>query len=190
MPEKNDTALEYEVLLTPQLDALLRTARRLTRDLNDAEDLVQEAVLKGLRFFDRFEPGSNFKAWIFRILMNAFVNSYRRRRRQSATMDMEQAQDVIAQPPTTDPTRELSLRDREEAVLELVDDRIRQALDELPEQLRIVFMLNVLEDLKYREIAEILECPVGTVMSRLFRARAMLKDRLVHFAAEHRRNGG
>ena len=183
MPGNQDGAAQFEALVTPQLDAMLRTAQRLTKDANDAEDLVQETMLKGLRFFDRFEPNSNFKAWIFKILMNAFVNSYRKRKRQGPTVDMEVAAEVVAEE-KLDPSAdlELSFEDREEAVFELIDERIKQALLDLPEHLRVVFMLNVLEGLKYREISEILECPVGTVMSRLFRARSMLKERLIHFA--------
>ncbi len=182
MPGNQDGAAQFEALVIPQLDAMLRTAQRLTKDANDAEDLVQETMLKGLRFFDRFELGSNFKAWIFKILMNAFVNSYRRKKRQGPTVDMEVASEVAAEE-NPDPSAdiELSFAEREEAVFELIDDRIKQALLDLPEHLRVVFMLNVLEGLKYREISEILECPVGTVMSRLFRARSMLKERLIHF---------
>jgi RNA polymerase sigma-70 factor (ECF subfamily) len=183
IPGINDQATQFEDLVTPQLDAMLRTAQRLTKDANDAEDLVQDTMLKGLRFFDRFQPDSNFKAWIFKILMNAFVNSYRKKKRQGPTVDMEIAAEIVAEEPL-DPSSEvgLELPQRQEAIFEQIDERIKQALLDLPEHLRIVFMLNVLEDLKYREISEILDCPVGTVMSRLFRARGMLKERLAHFA--------
>lgn len=141
-------------------------------------------MLKGYRFFGRFEEGTNFKAWIFKILMNAFVNTYRARRRQKVAAEGEfdeEWDDPKAALPNVDADTFLA---REKAALETVDDRIKQALIELPESLRIVFMLSTLEDLKYREIADILDCPVGTVMSRLFRARAMLKERLRQFAEE------
>ena len=178
-------AERFEALVEPHVDALLRTAQRLTRDDGSAEDLVQDALLKGFRFFDRFEPETNFKAWIFKILMNAFVNTYRRRQRLGAQTDLDAAMEAVDEesiPATSDLADTYS--GRQAAVFELVDDRVRQALLDLPEHLRIVFMLAVIEDLKYREIADILECPVGTVMSRLFRARAMLRQRLEQFADE------
>jgi RNA polymerase sigma-70 factor (ECF subfamily) len=181
---KREPSLDFEHLVTPHLDALLRTAQRLTASSVDAEDLVQETLLKGYRFFGRFEEGTNFKAWIFKILMNAFVNTYRARRRQKFATEGEFDEewgDPKANQPQVDAE---TFSARERAALETVDDRIKQALIELPESLRIVFMLSTLEDLKYREIADILDCPVGTVMSRLFRARAMLKERLRQFAEE------
>ncbi len=188
---QEDTAKQFEVLVTPQLDAMLRTAQRLTKDSNDAEDLVQETMLKGLRFFDRFQDGSNFKAWIFKILMNAFVNTYRKKKRQGPTVDMEVASEIVADSSEDQGGNPLApFPEREEAIFELIDERIKHALLDLPEHLRIVFMLSVLEDLKYREIANILGCPVGTVMSRLFRARGMLKERLIHFAELARTSRG
>ena len=183
MTTGEDNRIAFEALVTPHLDAMLRTAQRLTKDGTEAEDLVQEAMLKGYRFFERFERDSNFKAWIFKILMNAFVNNYRQKKRRGPTVDVDILADALPHESGSNVADNAeSFGAREAAVFELVDDRIRQALMELPEHLRIVFMLNVVEDLKYREIADVLDCPVGTVMSRLFRARAMLKERLEHFA--------
>jgi RNA polymerase sigma-70 factor, ECF subfamily len=178
-------ASEFESLATPHLDALLRTAERLTRSASDAEDLLQDTLLKGYRFFDRFERGTNFKAWIFKILMNAFVNTYRSRRRANLATDVDLEEEVRdAPPPGEDAESGETFTRREAMVFDLVDDRVKQALLDLPESLRIVFMLSTLEDLKYREIADVLGCPVGTVMSRLFRSRAILKERLLHYAQE------
>ncbi len=179
MAAQSDLASQYEALASPHLDALLRTARRLVRDANEAEDLVQDALLKGFRFFDRFEQESNFKAWIFKILMNTFVNLYRQKRRRGPTVDADMAAEVEAEERPGAEVEEIpSFAGREEAILELVDERIKQAVLDLPEHLRLVFSLSAVEDLKYREIADVLDVPVGTVMSRLFRARAMLKERL------------
>jgi len=183
MAAQPDLASQFEALASPHLDALLRTARRLVRDANDAEDLVQDTLLKGYRFFDRFEEESNFKAWIFKILMNTFVNLYRQKRRRGPTVDADMAAEVEAEERPGAEIEEIqSFAGREEAILELVDQRIKQAVEDLPEHLRLVFSLSAIEDLKYREIADVLEVPVGTVMSRLFRARAMLKDRLQDLA--------
>ena len=182
IPAKS-SAVEFEELVIPQLDALLRTATRLTRDADAAEDLVQDTLLKGFRFFDRFECDSNFKAWIFKILTNTFVNNYRQNQRRGLELNAEVARDTAAVDTFDQRSIEApTFGEREEAIFELVDDEVRLALLDLPEQMRIVFLLAVIEDLKYREIAVILDVPVGTVMSRLFRARAMLKVRLSHYA--------
>ena len=181
----NTAAAEFEALVTPHFDAMLRTARRLVADANDAEDLVQEAVLRGYRFFGRFERDTNFKAWIFKILMNTFVNHYRRRKRQEVSYDLESGEGPEAVADEVDPLDDAeTLAERERILLDQVDERIKQAVEELPEHLRAVFMLAGVEGFKYREIAKILDCPVGTVMSRLFRGRAMLKQRLLVVAEE------
>lgn len=180
----SDTS-EFEEMLSPHLDGLMRTAKRLASGTADAEDLVQETLLRGFRFFHRFERGSNFRAWIFKILTNTFVNLYRARRRSPNRNDADLDETPGAE--TSDSAAALSrptFSMREKEILEFVDDRIKQAILELPESLRLVFMLATIEDMKYREIAEILDCPVGTVMSRLFRSREMLKDRLADMAAE------
>ncbi len=185
LTDASDQAEAFEDLAAPHLGALLRTAQRLTLDHSDAEDLVQDALLKGFRFFDRFEEGTNFKAWIFKIMTNSFVNTYRRKQRQGPQLNMEVAEQIEA--PDGEVAEIEGISDPEQrqmALLELVDDRIRTALLELPEHLRIVFMLAVVEDLKYREISDILDCPVGTVMSRLFRARSVLKERLAYMVDE------
>ena len=175
----------FETLLAPHLDALLRTAERLTGSASDAEDLVQESLLKGLRFFDRFERDTNFKAWIFKILMNGFVNTYRARKRRGPSVDVDAVSEALTADEPADVTAERpTFNDRESMMFELVDERVKQALMELPEELRTVFLLSAVEGFKYREIADIMDCPVGTVMSRLFRGRAMLKERLTTFARE------
>ncbi|MEZ6194264.1 MAG: sigma-70 family RNA polymerase sigma factor [Planctomycetota bacterium] len=181
MSSSRPDAKSFQALAEPHLDALMRTARRMTRDENDAEDLLQETLLKGFRSIDQFEPESNFRAWIFRILTNTFINEYRRRRRAGPEIELDEGPEPVA--PEESPVVEARAGDLG-PVLELVDERLRQAVLDLPPPLLDVFGLAVLEDLKYREIAEVLDIPVGTVMSRLFRARAMLKERLLHHAEE------
>ena len=184
MAAADNATATFEAHLAPHLDALLRTAHRLTQDAAQAEDLLQDALLKAFRFFDSFQPDSNFKAWIFKILTNTFVNAYRSRQRRGNQVDLESLGEAETPHRPDQPDAELSFTERTEAVYELVDERIRQALLDLPENLRTVFVLAAVEELKYREIAEILDCPVGTVMSRLFRGRALLKQRLESFAEE------
>ena len=183
MSEDQNGRNEFEALVEPHLDALIRTARRMTHDDNDAEDLVQEALMKGFRFFDRFERESNFKAWIFKILMNAFVNLYRKKQRRGVELDPEIPDEKTDPNAVVAEIDAATFEEREAAVFELVDDKVKQALLDLPDSLRFVVMLSVVEGLKYREIADILDCPVGTVMSRLFRGRAMLRERLVVYAS-------
>jgi RNA polymerase sigma-70 factor, ECF subfamily len=183
MRSRTVDAAGFQALVDPHLDALRRTARRMTRDEADADDLLQESLLKAFRSIDKFEPDSNFRAWIFRILTNTFINEYRRRRRAGPEIELDESVDPAAE---QEPEVDLEAAGIEDmaGILDLVDERLKQAVLDLPDQLRIVFGLSTLEGLKYREIADILECPVGTVMSRLFRARAMLKERLQGFAEE------
>lgn len=171
----------FEAAASPVLDALYRTALRLVRRHDLAEDLVQDALLKGFRFFHTWTPGTNFRAWMFRVLYTTFAGE--RRAADPASRPLDDAPEPSAK--ADDLLRELDRgtpAERAAAVLDAVDDRIKAAVDELPEDLRAVFLLNTVEDLKYREIADVLGCPLGTVMSRLFRARRMLQDRLSAFA--------
>ena len=169
--------------LDPLLDGLHRTARRLTRDPARADDVVQDAVLKAFRFFDSFKPGTNFRAWMYRVLYTVFVNTTREK--TATTAEVEHA----AEPEggVLDLGHELSRpshQERVQAMLQAVDERIKSAVEELPLDLRTVFLLSTVEGLKYREIAEVMESPLGTVMSRLFRGRRMLQERLVDYARE------
>jgi RNA polymerase sigma-70 factor (ECF subfamily) len=169
--------------LDPLLDGLHRTARRLTRDPARADDVVQDAVLKAYRFFESFKPGTNFRAWMYRVLYTVFVNTTRERLPTGG--EVEQTAEPRDGPGDLgDELSRPSHGERVQAVLEAVDDRIKAAVEELPVDLRTVFLLSTVEGLKYREIAEVMECPLGTVMSRLFRGRRMLQERLVEYARE------
>jgi len=174
-------AARFEAEAAPHLDALYRTAARLARSPADAEDLVQDGLLKAFRFFDSWKPGTNFKAWLMRVLYTTFVSG--RRSAGPPLVDLDAVGEL--ETPADALVRELDRPDyaeREAAVLEAVDDRIKAAVDSLPEELRVVFLLATVEDLKYREIAEVIGRPLGTVMSRLFRARKALQDRLADVA--------
>lgn len=160
------------------LDALYRVAVRLTRNPADADDLVQDAVLKAYRGFDGYTPGTNAKGWLFTILRNAFINEYRRRARRPETMELDTAEAVGALP-------QEEVEDPQERFFDqIVDDEVLRAIDELPEVFRAALVLSDVEGLDYREIARVLEIPVGTVKSRLFRGRRLLKARLYRYAVE------
>ena len=171
---------EFEALLGPHFDALFGYALRLTRDRNDAEDLMQESVFRALRGFGGFRAGTNFKAWMFRITTNTFVSGKRRERRAPALVD---ELDVAA--PASE-ALEVELRDAATdwatVFSETVEDELKQAVDELPEEFRLPLLLSSLGDLRYKEIAEALSVPIGTVMSRLFRARQRLRHSLRGYA--------
>lgn len=169
-------AFDAEVL--PHLDLLFGNALRLTRSKADAEDLLQETVLRAFRFFDRFERGSNIKAWLLRIQYNLFVNRYRRGVRERdvrETMTHEPSgRDVVSRPALQ------ALTDPDSAAMgPLVQKELALALEQLPEDHRTVIVLADIEELSYKEIAEVMGCPIGTVMSRLHRARRSLRERVV-----------
>ena len=182
VPEASDSQRaqeEFEAIALEHFDALYNTALRLTREPSEAEDLVQETFLKAFRFFHRFEPGTNMKAWLFTILRNTYINAYRKAARQQQ-VDFDQVVPLYAAPETS---KEWSNQQSVEEMLRyVVQDDVKRALDELPEEYRIVVLLADLEDFSYKEIASIVGCPVGTVMSRLFRGRRLLRKNLADFA--------
>lgn len=169
---------EFEAEVLPHTDALYANALRLTHSRPDAEDLVQETVLRSFRFFDRFERGTNVKAWLLRIQYNTFVNRYRRSTKEREIKDVmtvePSGEDVVSRDALralTDPTGN--------ALRPLLAREIEAALETLPEDHRMVVVLADIEELSYKEIAEVLGCPIGTVMSRLHRARRTLRTRLL-----------
>lgn len=166
------TRAEYEKLIEEHMDALYRTAVRLTGDLHRAEDLVGETLLKGLRFLDRFERGTRFKAWIFTIQHNAFINQYRKDRRTPVIDDPTPAEIQPEKAHGSAATLDLS------AESEQIDGRILAAIRDMPEHLCTVFLMVAVEELTYQEAADVLDIPAGTIMSRLFRARKHLQTRL------------
>jgi RNA polymerase sigma-70 factor (ECF subfamily) len=168
----------------PLLDSLYAGALRMTRNPADAEDLVQETMLRAYRSFDRFEAGTNLKAWLFRIMTNAYINTYRKRQREPQKVSQDELGDF-------DLYRELKDHDPrwettpEKIVLDsLVDTDIIEAIDDLPEQFRLAVVLSDIEGFSYAEMAEIMDVPMGTVMSRLHRGRKALQKRLWEVARD------
>jgi RNA polymerase sigma-70 factor (ECF subfamily) len=175
---------EFEVLLMPLLNSAYSTALRMTRDRSAAEDLVQDAVLLACRAFGSFEHGTNFKAWFFRILTNAFYSRYRREKHQRADVSIDDAPSLYLY----SRTQEMGLHTKADPASRLMDrldsEHVTAALDSLPTEFRVVAALYFIEDLSYNQIAEALACPVGTVRSRLHRARRMLQKALWQVALE------
>ena len=174
--QEPDLRAAFEDEALPLLPGLYRAALRLTRNPSDAEDLVQEAYLRAYRGFHQFEPGTNLKAWLYRILTNSFINSYRKKQREPQTVPDEEVEDWYLYNRLA---REAPDSSAEAVVLEsMPDEDVRAALEALPEQYRAAVLLADVEGFSYKEIAEILEIPIGTVMSRLHRGRKALEKAL------------
>jgi RNA polymerase sigma-70 factor (ECF subfamily) len=172
-------AFEREVL--EHLPSMLAVASRLMRNAPESEDLVQDTVLKAIRARDQFESGTNLRAWLLKILTNTFINRYRRGGLERSVLDGPDA-DPLADGWVSASTME-ALRDPEsQALRPLLEAEITQALDELPTEFRLAVVLSDIEELSYKEISDVMGCPIGTVMSRLHRGRRMLKSRLYEHA--------
>lgn len=175
------SAWDFETAALPYLDGLYSMAFRLARNAEDAEDLVQETYFKAYKHYDKFEAGTNLKAWLFRILRNTFINSYRKRQNQppqSAFSDIEENFESLV---NQEPGRQI--KNPEQQILEQVlDADVQTALDALRDDYRMVIHLVDLEGFSYKEAAQILEVPVGTVMSRLYRGRRELERVLLDYA--------
>jgi len=166
-------------------DALYRTALRMTKNTKDAEDLVQETLLKAFRFFDRFEPGTNIKAWLFKIMMNIFINDYRQKSKKPTSMSYEDVDDNYLYHQLR--FQKTEGKNPEEFLFSRIfDDDVKKAIEELPDDFRIVVVLAFLEQFSYQEIAEIANLQLGTVKSRLHRGRKLLQKSLWEYA---KRNG-
>jgi RNA polymerase sigma-70 factor (ECF subfamily) len=172
----------FEAAAMPFVDALYNTAFRMTRNAEDAQDLVQETYLKAYKYYDKFEVGTNFKAWLFKIMKNTFINNYRKRQQAPPQSDFADIEESFESQVTDEARR---IKDPEEELLEgVLDEDLQRAIDELPPDYRMVVLLADLEGFSYKEIADILEVPVGTVMSRLYRGRRLLEAAMLKFARE------
>ncbi len=170
----------FEELALPFADNLYSAALRMAHNPADAEDLVQETFLKAYRAFDTFEDGTNLKAWLYRILTNTYINTYRARRRRPDETDLEEVEDLYLYRRLGGLEAALAGRSAEEEVLDsFTDADVTAALDALPEQFRLAVILADVEGFSYREIAEIMGVPLGTVMSRLHRGRRALQRALL-----------
>lgn len=172
---------EFESMALPLRNHLCSTALRMTRDQLDAEDLVQNTYLKAYRFFHRFELGTNFRAWIFRILTNNFNTDYRIKKKMPVRVDFDKVYTTFLQEERNEFTAERGFEFTENYE-ELFDDQVGVALDRLPREYRIAVILCDVCSLRYKEIAVALNCPLGTVMSRLNRGRKMLARSLKKYA--------
>ena len=157
---------EFEEKVLEYIDHLYNLAVHMTQNKQDAEDLVQETVLRAYRFFHKFERGTNFKAWIMTILRNIYINQYRKRIKEPIKIEFEEVEDFISLPEISG------------AQEEIFSETIKSSIDKLPEELRTTITLFYVDGFSYKEIAKVMNSPLGTVMSRLYTARQILKKQL------------
>lgn len=170
----------FEQTALVHLDFLYNLGLKITRNEDDAQDLVQETFLRAYRFFDKYEPGTNCKAWLYRILKNTYINHYRKQHRRPMEVDfgaIEETQESQVEGTGGKPS------DPEELLMNsLLREDVRQAFSQLPAGYREALALSLVAGYSYREIADMLGCPIGTIMSRIHRARKLMQKQLVHHA--------
>ncbi|MFQ5771221.1 MAG: sigma-70 family RNA polymerase sigma factor [bacterium] len=179
--KSNDHRYEFDILFRENLNGLYSIALRMTRNELDAEDLIQDTALKAFRYFHNFESGTNFRAWIYRILTNNFINIYRKIKKAPTQVELDNVSFKLEQKGAGFWER-LDDRNNSYDYDDLFDDEINCAIDKLPDEYKIVVLLSDVEGLSYKEIAEIINHPIGTVMSRLHRGRKMLQKSLSKYA--------
>lgn len=180
-----EEAARFEEQCLVRLDELYRTALRMTRRPEDAEDLVQECYTKAFRFADRFELGTDLRAWLFKILTNSFLNRYRKASREPESTSLDDAGEYFLYDQLGGARGEvLSPSAEEEALSRFMDGDVKEALGELPEQFRLMVLLRDVEGFSYKEISDMVGVPIGTVMSRLSRGRRLLQRRLWQHTTE------
>ena len=175
---------EFEELAYRHARDIYNSALRMTRDRDDAEDLAQDTLTKAFASFHQFRPGTNFRAWLFRILTNTFINVYRRRRRGPDFVALDEITANQAAR-TQDDTASRESRPEDAVFCDLPGEEVQSALDELPDAFRVVVVLSDIEQFAYKEIADMLRIPIGTVRSRLFRGRRRLRNALREYARVH-----
>lgn len=181
-PEVEQKQIEFEQVALVYIDSLYNAALRMTGNQPDAEDLVQETYLKAYRFFHRFRKDSNCLAWLFKIMKNSYINRFRQKVREPVMVDYDTAK------PAYDLARleagDTSGSPEEEVLSKLLDDEVERAIRALPDEFKLVVILSDIEGFQYKEIAEILGCPIGTVRSRLSRGRRLLRKQLWDYAKD------
>ena len=177
---RNDHHKQFENEMIPYMDMLYNYAYYLSGDKEQADDLLQDTYLKAYRFYGRFEQGTNAKAWLYRIMKNTYINEYRRTHRQPEVVEYDEQISAYQMLPGQGGIDDL----REALENKSFDDTMAAAISSLPEKFKSVIVLRDIEDLPYEEIAELLEVPIGTVRSRLHRARSLLFEKLKDYAKE------
>lgn len=181
--EKNKAKREFETACLAHLDALYASALKLTRSASDAEELVQDTYLKAFRFSHKFEWGTNLKAWLFRVQSNTFINDYRHRGHERKYVERAATESIYDQ--VLDSEARAYAADPEKHVFnKFMKQELERALDTLPDDFKMVIVLADIQEFSYKEVADIIGCPIGTVMSRLHRGRRILQRELVDFAVD------
>jgi RNA polymerase sigma-70 factor (ECF subfamily) len=168
----------------PYRDQLFKSALRMTRSVEDAEDLIQETYLKAYKYYERFAEGTNFKAWLFKIMKNTFINSYRKKKLQPPKVDFDDVQEGLEET-LLDAMQDSNIDPESGVLASEMDHEVRQTLIQLPHDYKMVVLLADLQGFSYKDIADILEVPVGTVMSRLYRGRRMLERALLRYGRRY-----
>ncbi len=183
---REELKAEFERVALPQLSHLYTSAFYLTKDKAEAEDLVQETYLRAFRFFSKFQPGTNCRAWLLSILRNLFINRYQQKKREAERVDWEKIDQVYESIVEQGEKAERADRDNPETLLisQLMDEEVEEALKKLPEEYRTAIVLVDIEELSYEEAAKVMECAIGTIRSRVSRGRRMLQVALRDYALE------
>jgi len=182
---------EFEALVLPHLDNLYRTALQMAHRPDEAEDLVQETLMRAFRSFATFAPKTNFRAWLLKILTNSYINRYRKHKDNPARTSLEDVRAFLTSDEAEEPSRELANRPAP-IMDECFDQEVRHALDGLPKKFRQVVVMALVEGMSHKEIAAAMNCPLRTVMSRLYRSRQRLRRRLASYVRQsgYRGNAG
>ena len=180
-PDTPERRARFETQMLPHIDALYRTAFSMTKNAGDAEDLVQDTYMRAFQFFDQFQGGTNARAWLFRILTNLYINSYRRRTREPERVSYDELEDFYLYNRLSDAQSAGGASPEDVIVQRVQIDAIRAAIDELPDEYRQTVILADLNEFSYQDISEMLEIPIGTVRSRLSRGRRLVQKALWAF---------
>ena len=182
--EEQKKRREFETEALPHMDSLYRTALRMTKNEKDAEDLVQEALVKAYRFWDKFESGSNCRAWLFKIMTNIFMNDYRSKSRSPVAVNVDDIDDNFLYGQLAQGTGDFE-NPESRLFSKIFDDDVKKAIEGLPDDFRLVIVLSFLEGFSYQEIADIADLQLGTVKSRLHRGRKLLQKELFEYAVKN-----